>query len=121
MCSLLRRQFLAKEVLGLVAPLAGSSPSSSAPAGSKGKGGGQQQGQGQEQQQQEQQHSLLWVTDFPMFEYDEEQKRWGRRHGVGGGGSKGEGEGVGEGERKGMDKSASTSRAHSTQQCEAIR
>lgn len=79
MCSLLRRQFLAKEVLGLVAPLAGSSPSSSAPAGSKGKGGGQQQGQGQKQQ-----HSLLWVTDFPMFEYDEEQKRWGGRHGGGG-------------------------------------
>jgi aspartyl-tRNA synthetase len=27
-------------------------------------------------------HALLWVTDFPMFEYDEEQGRWVRVCGV---------------------------------------
>jgi len=25
-------------------------------------------------------HHLLWVTDFPMFEWDKEEKRWGAMH-----------------------------------------
>lgn len=62
------RQFLAREVLGLV-------PAAGAAAGGAGHAQGQAQGQGQ------QQHSLLWVTDFPMFEFDEEQKRCGRQRG----------------------------------------
>jgi len=73
----LRRQFLAKEVLDLVPSL---SPQASAAGAGGGKEKGkkqQQEGQqeGGQQQQQQPQHSLIWVTDFPMFEYDEEQKR----------------------------------------------
>lgn len=76
------RQFLAREVLGLVPSLSPQQTSSS--GGGKGKGKGQQHQQQQNnherQGQSSQQHSLLWVTDFPMFEYDEEQSRFIAMH-----------------------------------------
>ncbi|KAF5838998.1 tRNA synthetases class II-domain-containing protein [Dunaliella salina] len=73
-------QFLAREVLGLVPS---QSPQQASPSGGgKGKGKGQQHQQQQDSSEQQgcQRQSLLWVTDFPMFEYDEEQNRFIAMH-----------------------------------------
>jgi aspartyl-tRNA synthetase len=75
------RQFLARD-LGLVPREGGAGATSG--GGGGGKKGKQQQPAAEAsssstaappQQQQQQQHNLLWVTDFPMFEWNEDEAR----------------------------------------------